>query len=156
MGRQFTWLERLTEGRWSSPVDVAQRVEIISEPVEGDADALFPFLMVDDVFLSLYDQGPLDLEQLERSLDEGGCFFIWTCECGAPSCGGMWKGVKVRHVGDVVEWRDLDQRRKFAFRKGALRQALESAVANLRRQLEERPALRLEPGQNRDFLKRRG
>lgn len=153
MGRQLSWLERLTSGRWHSPVELAQRVEILAE--KDEAESLIFLLVVDEQVLSPFDQGWLDLEQLELSFELDGVYFLWTCECGDSGCAGMWKGVKVRHVGDLVEWRDLDNRVKFAFRLADLRQAMREIVAKVRRLLEEDPKLCLAPSQNSEFFKRK-
>src|SRR5687768_13339844 len=88
------------------PAEVGVRLVVKSEP--GEPESLEAELIVDGVPLPTFDYGPLDLVELQRSIDRDGTCFIWTCWCGVPDCGGNIEGVEVRHEGDVVRWHDRD------------------------------------------------
>jgi hypothetical protein len=45
-----------------------------------------------------------DLEELQKSAEGEGEFFIITCFCGEPQCAGIQEGIKVLHQGDHVTW----------------------------------------------------
>jgi hypothetical protein len=68
-------------------------------------DAYIDFnLSVDGQFLhdpNVY----VDPVDLVTSSTMSGEFFIYTCDCGDPSCLGIDDGVVVAHAGDTVTWR---------------------------------------------------
>lgn len=129
------------------PADVGVRLHVKSEP--GQPDSLEAELVVGDAALRAFDYGPLDLVELQRSIERDGTYFIWTCWCGVPGCGGNTEGVEVRRDGDIVHWQDRDMRREYVFRLHDLRQGLEAAIAEARRLLSERESLAWAPEGNR-------
>lgn len=68
-------------------------------------DAYIDFnLSVDGVYL--HDVGVyVDPVNLVNSSTVSGEFFIYTCDCGNPSCQGINEGVQVTHTADSVKWR---------------------------------------------------
>ena len=46
----------------------------------------------------------LDIVELYYSAREAGSYFIWTCGCGSPECGGIHWGVRVAHAAATVTW----------------------------------------------------
>ena len=46
----------------------------------------------------------LDIVELYYSAREAGSYFIWTCGCGSPECGGIHWGVRVAHDSAAVTW----------------------------------------------------
>ena len=71
---------------------------------------------------------PVDVLALLKSAEQAGEYFIWTCTCGVPECGGVYRGVRVTHGPDVVEWhvsgRPFRQAARFAFERAAYRAAV--------------------------------
>lgn len=47
----------------------------------------------------------VDPVDLATSASMSGEFFIYTCDCGNPSCQGIDEGVHVAHTDDTVVWR---------------------------------------------------
>ncbi|WP_319472093.1 hypothetical protein [uncultured Pseudodesulfovibrio sp.] len=47
----------------------------------------------------------IDPVDLVTSSTMSGEFFIYTCDCGNPSCQGIEDGVMVSHTDDTVKWR---------------------------------------------------
>lgn len=47
----------------------------------------------------------IDPVDLVTSSTMSGEFFIYTCDCGNPSCKGIDEGVHVSHTPDTVKWR---------------------------------------------------
>jgi hypothetical protein len=47
---------------------------------------------------------PIAILELHDSVHKSGIFFIWTCSCGVPACGGIHFGVSVAHTTDSVSW----------------------------------------------------
>ena len=128
------------------PADVGVRLQVKSEP--GEPDSLEAELVVGSVPLPAFDHGPLDLVELQRSIERDGTYFIWTCSCGEPGCGGRFDGVEVRHEGELVRWHDRDMHRKFIFRVDDLRRTFEEAIAEARLLLSEQKSLAWAPGGN--------
>src|SRR5436309_11804523 len=58
---------------------------------------------------------------LYPSTTRSGGFFIITCTCGDPGCGGIWNPVTVEHGPGVVNWRITEPApvREFQFEKDA-------------------------------------
>jgi hypothetical protein len=50
----------------------------------------------------------VDCDLLLKSLELDGEYFIFSCSCGNPECGGWTKGIKVAHKGNTIEWIDCD------------------------------------------------
>lgn len=46
----------------------------------------------------------LNLVALVKSCQTEGEFYIFTCECGEPQCGGIYHGVNVVHLTEIVVW----------------------------------------------------
>ena len=81
-----------------------------------------------------------DLEELTRSLDVDGEFFILTCWCGVPECAGIADGVAVRHQGNQTRWHVPQPAppRDFVFEKAAIQVALLACAKERRRFVAER------------------
>lgn len=46
----------------------------------------------------------LDLGQLVQSLHTDGWAEIFTCKCGVAGCAGIVEGIKVAHLGPLIQW----------------------------------------------------
>lgn len=111
----------------------------IHTAIEDEDDGflyLVPQLIVDETEIVDLDGAALDLAELQRSVDRDGEFFIFTCWCGDPGCGGINAGVCVSHKGDIVTW-EVPQlvgvgRSQFTFLRSTLIAALENGVAEAR------------------------
>ncbi len=112
-------------------------------------DYLEAEMIVDGVPLIAFEYGPLDLVELERGLRQDGTFFIWTCWCGVPGCGGNEEGVDVHYDGDLVYWDDRDMKRAYVFRLDDLRRTFASSIDEARQLLSARPSLKWAPDGNR-------
>lgn len=54
---------------------------------------------------ALFNEGfAIDYEQLVKSADADGEFYILTCGCGEPACSGLSHGIEVHHAGGAVRW----------------------------------------------------
>ncbi|MFT5823786.1 MAG: hypothetical protein ACI8ZM_005049 [Crocinitomix sp.] len=63
-----------------------------------------------------YEDGSIiDCEKLSESLNASGNYFIFSCACGIPECGGYIDGIQVLHEGDKVIWKDLDSDKTWCF-----------------------------------------
>jgi hypothetical protein len=109
-------------------------------------------LLVDGKQLSAHEFGPLDLAELGRSIEADGVYFIWTCTCGSPGCGGNFSGVRVARKEDLINWYDDDLHRPFTFRGDELRRAFEEAIAKGRDVCCAEPDLTVVPDQNRELF----
>ncbi|HPF37506.1 MAG TPA: hypothetical protein P5081_24125 [Phycisphaerae bacterium] len=118
---------------------------------EDDARYLSAEFIFDDHHLEAFDFGPVDLIQLVRSSQSDGTYFIWTCWCGCPGCGGNRLGVEVRTVGACLEWSDRDLNRTYILGKAKLLQALEICRTEARRMLAADPSLVWAPEVNCEF-----
>jgi len=50
----------------------------------------------------------IDVINLLNSKDNSGNFYIWTCVCGSPWCGGIYEPIKVEHKDNSVIWSNLE------------------------------------------------
>ena len=62
----------------------------------------------------LYKDYPVDLIELIRSKESEGKFFIFTCSCGIPECGGIYEAVKVKYLDKTVTW-EIPKKTKIEF-----------------------------------------
>lgn len=118
----------------------------------GESETLSHELVVEGTNLSAHEFGPLDLAELGRSIEVDGVYFIWTCTCGEPGCGGNFSGVRVDRKEDLINWYDRDIRRRFTFRLEDLRRALCEAIARGRDLRGGKPDLTVVPEQNRELF----
>jgi hypothetical protein len=118
----------------------------------GESETLSHELVVEGKNLSAYEFGPLDLAEFGRSIEADGVYFIWTCTCGDPGCGGNFSGVRVDRKEDLINWYDRDIRRRFTFRLEDLRRAFGEAIARGRDLRDAKPDLTVVPDQNRELF----
>jgi hypothetical protein len=99
---------------------------VVSEAEELGDDCWYVTaeLIVGRSKLPAFEYGPLDLSELEASCNRPGSYFIWTCDCGCPSCAGRTKGVHVLHDNGLTYWHDLDSDQRYTFRLSDLTAAL--------------------------------
>lgn len=142
----FTMAERVPTNAMSVGIVPTLRCQGV------DGEVLAHELVVDGKPLAVDDFGPLDLSEVGRSIDADGVYFIWTCTCGDPGCGGNFSGVRVEHTSTLVKWSDRDIRRRFAFRIEELRSAFNEAITKGREIVGAKPELAVIPEQNRDVL----
>jgi len=114
----------------------------------GEPDSLIAVFQFNDDSPDPNNPEYVDLNQFESSLHEDGTFFIWTCYCGAPGCGGMFDGIAVSHTGDTTSWHDLDCKRKFTFKSTDLREAFDRGIIDGRNLLADMSGLEPMPEQN--------
>jgi hypothetical protein len=73
-----------------------------------------------------YSEGDIvDSELLFKSLISEGDFFIFSCCCGLPECGGWTKGINVIHQTDNTIWTDMDNDKKWIFDKAKMESDIE-------------------------------
>ncbi len=122
---------------------------------DGEPDSLLPQVVIDGTVLTAFDYGPIDLSEFERSLAADGTYFIWTCTCGVPGCGGHFNGVRVKHANGVVHWHDLDTRDRYCFLLADLFTAFETLQRAARQLVANQPALSITPDQNIPYFRGR-
>lgn len=83
------------------------------------------------------------LLELQRSVREGGKYFLLTCWCGMPECAGICEPVRVIHEFDAVRWEitQPEPPRVFTFEATAYREAVAEGLAAVKREVSS-----LEPG----------
>jgi hypothetical protein len=47
-------------------------------------------------------------EQLVRSTEADGQYYIFTCQCGVPGCIGITAGITVNHTDTITHWHITD------------------------------------------------
>lgn len=136
------------------PLPVVLRLVVDDDEAAADEpDSLVAELHVDGRRLAAFDHGPVDLVELGKSLDQDGEYFIWTCECGVPECGGRHKGVRVRHLEDRVQWKDLDTDQGYCFELDELRRAMARVLREGQTLIAGNADLETTPDSNLDFFK---
>ena len=68
----------------------------------------------------------VDLDELLKSLNTEGAYFIFSCICGVPECGGWYKGIKVEHQDNRIKWLDQDKGGSWSFEKKEMLNDLKS------------------------------
>ena len=134
----------------NDPPDAPQSISLEPriEHEEGEPELLMPQIAIDGETLTAVDYGPIDLSELERSLAGDGTYFIWTCTCGAPGCGGRTDGVGVKHANGLVRWHDRDARRHYYFTLADVTKAFDVVCVAGRQLMLEHPSLDITPDQN--------
>ena len=56
-----------------------------------------------------------DIAELINSGKKDGTYFIWTCSCGDPGCGGYFKGIQVTSNDEFIIWEDNDLKKVYKF-----------------------------------------
>ncbi len=74
----------------------------------------------------------VDYNVLKDSLKQDGTYFIFTCSCGIPECGGRIKGIQVKSKNGIVEWVDLDFNKTWRFEKKHMLKQLETVKKEAR------------------------
>lgn len=70
----------------------------------------------------------VSLQALVSSARDPGKYFIFTCGCGDPGCGGFFKGIEVEHHGETIRWADGDWTYSFEFDFAQYRTEVERAL----------------------------
>ncbi|MGH1385957.1 hypothetical protein [Kordia sp.] len=84
-------------------------IRINSEKPYGESD-----IVMDDLLL--------------RSMKKEGTYFIFSCNCGIPECGGWDEGIEVIHEEDVIVWNVLDHDKTFRFDRKQMEAHIEEAI----------------------------
>jgi hypothetical protein len=66
----------------------------------------------------------VSVDDLSKSLETDGKYFIFSCCCGLPECSGWEEGIKVSHNGRVVKWEDFGNKRTWYFDKKRMKDDL--------------------------------
>lgn len=77
------------------------------------------------------DSDLVDADELLKSLEQGGEFFIFFCCCGIPECSGWQSGIKVVHSGDTITWTNPNNGKTWCFS----RQKTENDLKEIREEL---------------------
>jgi hypothetical protein len=121
-------LPRLRRRLRPPPGPVAVGVDVFVADDEVDqTDGIVAALVVDGTRLPPFDYGPLDLVALHAACERPGLYFIWTCTCGDPGCGGYFRGVQVTHDGELTHWDNGDAGQRYCFRRSDLWRAVREA-----------------------------
>lgn len=82
---------------------------------------LFSTLYIDNRVIADFPQIAIDLNELNKSRNKSGEFYILSCECGVPMCNGIFTGIKVKQHSDFVSWEIIDPgpRRIYNFKKSS-------------------------------------
>ena len=78
----------------------------IQAQFDPESKNLYAEIMIDDQPLvnPKRDDLAIDLVELNKTLEQGGEFFIITCTCGDAGCAGIERGVQVHHESAMVQW----------------------------------------------------
>ncbi len=144
--RLAAWFRCVVLKRPRNVVHVEFALNIDSE--RDEADTLEIEMIIDGERLEAFDFGPIDLSELQKAIKCDGVYYIWTCWCGAPGCGGNVNGVSVVHENDHSVWHDMDLKLKYRFDRVQLARALENVTYEARRLITERPKLMWAPETN--------
>jgi len=134
------------------PAAVGVDVFVADDDVD-QAEGIVAALVVDGARLPPFDYGPLDLVALHAACERPGTYFIWTCTCGDPGCGGAFSGVLVTHDGEMTRWHDRDTEHRYCFRRADLWRALRDAH-RAGRELRTTGSWEFTPAGNADFFDR--
>lgn len=52
-----------------------------------------------------------------QSLTSNGEFFIFSCCCGSPACGGWERGIQVTHNNETISWTDTNRNKSWTLDK---------------------------------------
>jgi hypothetical protein len=119
----------------------------IETSIEQDPSISVPDLMtrvfVDGQPLVAYESEGLaiDIDQLIKSMQHPGEYFIVTCTCGDAGCGGVFEGIGVVHEPGVIRWalqglgsalRGFAPEQVLAFERCSFAVAVERGVQKLR------------------------
>ncbi len=75
----------------------------------------------------------IEAEALLKSLKSNGEYFIFSCTCGMPECGGCKSGIKVNYLGNgIVEWIDQHHEKAWRFDKNKM----ESDIVTVREEVK--------------------
>ncbi len=144
-------------------VCVVNEVELrVAEVWEEEDQLMYLYveMWLDGELVQEYGERPaIDMLMLERSLVGDGGYFVWTCECGNPGCGGFRDGVDVLHIkheryGELVwwfedeMWRHDKKMRRLCLRVDDLRREIEKVKEAGRVLLGEKGELVVCPMQN--------
>ncbi|PHN04173.1 hypothetical protein [Flavilitoribacter nigricans] len=66
----------------------------------------------------------VDPAALLRSLAAEGRYFLFSCTCGAPECGGWEQGIAVSHRDQLTEWKDIDKETSWRFKQQDIAEGL--------------------------------
>ena len=61
------------------------------------------------------DSDVVEYDQFLESLENDGEYFIFSCACGIPECGGWSEKLKVTHKKDGVHWQDPNLEKHWVF-----------------------------------------
>lgn len=67
------------------------------------------------------DDDIIDFELLKSTLLMDGNYFLFTCSCGVPGCGGRTKGIKTNYSNKYIYWNDLDYDKNWVFEFDSLK-----------------------------------
>jgi len=66
----------------------------------------------------------IDLDCFLKSLESDGEYFIFSCNCGIPECGGWLKGIKVIHKEKTIQWINLNNQKTWLLDKAKIEKDL--------------------------------
>jgi hypothetical protein len=88
--------------------------------------------MQGDIVILIHGEKPysesdiVSIDALLESFETDGVYFIFSCSCGIPACGGWEDGIRVSHQGQIIKWEDLGNNRTWYFDKKQIKDDLKT------------------------------
>ena len=74
----------------------------------------------------------IDYDVLFKSLEANGEYFIFSCCCGVPDCGGWTNGIIVTHEENIVQWMEPNSNRTWNFDKSCIEDNLKNIIEEVK------------------------
>jgi hypothetical protein len=100
----------------------------------------------------------IDLNELRKTLQHGGEFFIITCACGNAECAGIRQGIKVIRDDKKVSWvvrdrgRDKEDAKQYIFDSESYTDAVKKATAQFLKLHKQSPNADIVPAHLRRYI----
>ena len=69
----------------------------------------------------------VDVEALQKSMEQEGEYYIFSCCCGIPQCSSWEKPIQVKYAGDIIIWTDPNIDKTWHLERGRMEEELEAA-----------------------------
>jgi hypothetical protein len=88
--------------------------------------------------LIINTKNAIDWTELAASCKKTGNYFIFTCDCGFPECGGIWKPVRVTVLKKLIRWKMPypEPARNFQFDRLAIVKEFQIGISKIKRKVE--------------------
>lgn len=94
-------------------------------------------IIIDGVLINT--ENTIDWTELAASCKKTGNYFIFTCSCGFPECGGIFKPVRVTVLKKLIRWKMPypEPARNFQFDRLSIVQEFRNGVSMIKRKVED-------------------